>query len=117
MGVAALLMNIVFNNVNFKIMDNVILLQSMFSTIGQWEMKVATTNQQPDDVPNTPSGVEILEEAYGPLLSGSTIVVDLQRLLQLIPKRRRRIDSYRPLMKQLHDEYGVNLIIKSRKTK
>ena len=94
-------------------MDNIMLLQSMFSTIGQEE------NQPTIPTKNITkkSEIEILEENYGPLITGRTLTLRLQELLKLLPRKRPRIDSYRLLMKQLYDEHGVNLIIKSRKTK
>lgn len=94
-------------------MDNIILLQSMFSTIGQEE------NQPTIPTKNITkkSEIEILEENYGHLTTGRTLTVKLQELLRLLPRKRPRIDSYRSLVKQLYDENGVNLIIKSRKTK
>lgn len=94
-------------------MDNIMLLQSMFSTIGQEE------NQPTIPTKNITkkSEIEILEENYGHLTTGRTLTVKLQELLRLLPRKRPRIDSYRSLVKQLYDENGVNLIIKSRKTK
>lgn len=95
-------------------MDNIILLQSMFSTLGQEENFHVPT---PTKNITKKSEIEILEENYGHLTTGRTLTLRLQELLKLLPRKRPRIDSYRLLMKQLYDEHGVNLIIKSRKTK
>lgn len=97
-----------------KHMDNIILLQSMFSTIGQGEN--FQVPMPPKNITKK-SEIELLEDNYGPLTSGRTLTVRLQELLRLLPRKRPRIDSYRSLVKQLYNEHGVNLIIKSRKTK
>lgn len=92
-------------------MDNIILLQSMFSTIGQGECELPTKNI------TKKSEIEILEENYGPLISGRTLTVRLQELLRLLPRKRARVDSFRSLARRLQQDHDVNLIIKSRKTK
>ena len=68
--------------------------------------------QQPDD----PYADEIkkLEAEYGPFANGMSITVELKKLLEICPRRRRRKDAYRNLQKTL-DEMGVTLIIKSQK--
>ena len=86
----------------------------MFSTLGQEENFQVPT---PTKNITKKSEIEILEENYGPLITGRTLTLRLQELLKLLPRKRPRIDSYRLLTKQLYDENGVNLIIKSRKTK
>ena len=95
-------------------MDNIILLQSMFSTMGVEECYTPITNR---NITTKRSEIEIIEDTYGPLFNGMILTVKLQELLRLLPRKRPRIDSYRSLVKQLYDENGVNLIIKSRKTK
>lgn len=95
-------------------MDNIMLLQSMFSTMGQEESRIPMPTK---NITTKRSEIEIIEDIYGPLLFGRTLTMKLQELLRLLPRKRPRIDSYRSLVKQLYDENGVNLIIKSRKTK
>ena len=70
--------------------------------------------QQPDD----PYAGEIkrLGTEYGPLIEGQHLTVQLQDLLAIIPRARRRIDAYNGLVKELANR-GVTLTIKSRKTK
>lgn len=51
------------------------------------------------------------------LSSGTKIQMFLQEILNLIPRKRPRIDSYRMLIKFLKDEMNVDLILTSRKTK
>ena len=70
--------------------------------------------QQPDD----PYADEIkkLEAEYGPLIEGQHLTVQLQDLLLLLPRARRRIAAYNNLVKELAKR-GVTLTIKSRKTK
>ena len=78
-------------------------------------------NAAPDDMddgqqPVDPYADEIkrLEAEYGPLANGMSITVELKKLLEICPRRRRRKDAYRNLQKTL-DEMGVTLNIKSQK--
>ena len=75
----------------------------------------------PDDMdggqqPGDPYADEIkrLEAEYGPFANGMSITVELKKLLEICPRRRRRKDAYRNLQKTL-DEMGVTLNIKSQK--
>ena len=66
--------------------------------------------------PEDPYADEIkkLEDEYGPFASGMCITVELQKLLEICVRKRRRKDAYRGLQKELSN-MGVTLIIKSRK--
>lgn len=60
-----------------------------------------------------------LEDALNggrPLDNGRCIDITLQDLLQIIPRKRRRIDAYRGLVGRLN-KMGVTLTINSQKTK
>lgn len=60
-----------------------------------------------------------LEDALNegrPLDNGRCINITLQDLLQIIPKKRRRIDAYRGLVSRL-DKMGVTLTINSQKSR
>ena len=78
-------------------------------------------NAAPDDMDEgqqlgDPYADEIkrLEAEYGPFANGMSITVELKKLLEICPRRRRRKDAYRNLQKTL-DEMGVTLNIKSQK--
>ena len=60
--------------------------------------------------------IKRLGSEYGPLIEGQHFTVQLQDLLGLLPRARRRIDAYNGLVKELANR-GVTLTIKSRKTK
>ena len=60
--------------------------------------------------------IKRLEDEFGPLIEGRHLTVQLQDLLAIIPRARRRIDAYNGLVKELANR-GVTLTIKSRKTK
>jgi hypothetical protein len=68
--------------------------------------------------PENPYASEIkrLEDKYGPLMEGQHLTIQLQDLLVLLPRARKRIDAYNSLVKELANR-GVTLTIKSRKTK
>lgn len=51
------------------------------------------------------------------LTKGMTLQLSLSEILDIIPKARRRTDSYRQLVSFLHDEMGVNLVLTSNKRK
>ena len=60
--------------------------------------------------------IKALEDIYGDLRN-QTISVELQVLLALIPRDRKRIDAYRGLVSTLKKDLGCTLNITSRKTK
>ena len=64
----------------------------------------------------TNDDIEILTEKYGTLVSGMTIRIDLQEACTLLGRKRKRVDAFKSLQKLLKDDYGVELIITSRKT-
>ena len=62
--------------------------------------------------------IEALENYIGRKLeSGLCIKVDLSELLTVIPRNRKRTDAYKTLVKFLKDEFGIDLIINSKKQK
>lgn len=60
-----------------------------------------------------------LQEKYGRLssLTGLSIRLTLKEALEIMPRNRRRVDAYEGLKNYLKGEYGIELIIKSQKTK
>lgn len=62
-----------------------------------------------------PSDIQRLEKHYGELHAGKIIETTLQEILAVIPKKRARSDAYDSLVRQLERDYGVKLIITSRK--
>ena len=61
------------------------------------------------------SEIQRLERHYGELHEDKVIETTLQEILAVIPKKRARTDAYDSLVKELESEYGVKLIITSRK--
>ncbi len=114
------------------------LLQAMFSSIADtWrgptmdvraiiseaqdgKNSISSTPAARDDgQPEDPYADDIhrLEAALGhPLEKGACINFKLQDILHIIPKKRRRVDSYRGLVGKLN-KMGVKLTITSNKTK
>ena len=112
------------------------LLQAMFSSMAQtWHgqtmdvraaiheaQKEKSINSAPSVKGDDPYADDIhrLEDALNggrPFEKGSCIDITLQELLQIIPRKRRRIDAYRGLQRALSERRGVTLRIKSNKTK
>ena len=61
------------------------------------------------------SDIQRLEKRYGDLHEGKVIQTTLQEILTVVPRHRARTDAYDSLVKKLESEYGVKLIITSRK--
>ena len=85
---------------------------------GKSEMNAAPADMDDGQQPDNPFASEImrLEDKYGPLMEGQHLTIQLQDLLVLIPRARKRIDAYKGLIKELANR-GVTLTIKSRKTR
>ena len=60
--------------------------------------------------------VKALQDKYGDL-NGKEITVQLQQLLDVVPRERRRIEAFSGLRTYLKNAYGCVLNIYSRKTK
>ena len=111
------------------------LLQALFSTMQETEQQPMTNfrrmcleaeeniepNAAPVDMddgqqPENPFAGDIksLEDEYGPFANGMSITVELKKLLEICPRKRRRKDAYRGLQNALNN-IGVQLNIKSRK--
>ena len=85
----------------------------------------ATTELKETPQPETPQrsrtlatddDLVILKQEYGELTPGLTIRLELNNACELLGRTRRRVDAFKLLQKRLKDEYGVQLIIYSRKT-
>ncbi len=61
--------------------------------------------------------IETLQELFGEqFTAGLTIDWTLQQVLEILPRERKRVDSYDSLKKFLHSERGIELTIKSNKS-
>ena len=83
---------------------------------GKNELDTTPVEEGDHGQPEDPYADEIkkLEDEYGPFASGMCITVELQKLLEICVRKRRRKDAYRGLQKELSN-MGVTLNIKSRK--
>ncbi|MBD8038947.1 hypothetical protein H9625_00525 [Phocaeicola sp. Sa1CVN1] len=64
------------------------------------------------------SDVEALKKAYSTsFATGLSIETTLKEMLELCPRERKRTDAYQGLISYLKKNYGITLIIKSRKTR
>ena len=80
------------------------------------ELNAASADMDDGLQPENPYDGEIkrLEAKYGPFANGMSITVELKKLLEICPRKRRRKDAYRSLQNALN-KMGVQLNIKSRK--
>ena len=60
------------------------------------------------------SELEILAKEFGELSNGKQIEIELNRILLLLPRKRRKVDAYKGIRSVLK-RMGVELIIKSKK--
>lgn len=81
------------------------------STVPDTKTKDGMMNDKDKDL----SDIDRLEKRYGELSEGKVIKTTLQELLIAVPRHRARTDAYDSLVKKLQSEYGVKLIITSRK--
>lgn len=89
-------------------------------TVEKKETKVKTTKEKKTPVSNKNKEkyldeITKLTEEFGGLKSGVEIEVELQKLLKIIPKNRKRVSSYDGLVNYLKNKKGVTLTIKSKK--
>ena len=110
------------------------LLQAMFSSMAEtwhgskWVVRSPIKAQDEKSITSAPSvkaddpyadDIHRLEDALNegrPLDNGRCIEITLQDLLQIIPRKRRRIDAYRGLVSRLN-KMGVTLTINSQKSR
>ena len=100
------------------------LWNSLFG-VGRTDIKSAPMKEPvPDNPPETSNQilsldeeVNILAKHFGALVRGRTYEIELQTILQLIYRKRRKADAYYALAKKLKDDYGVELRITSRTSK
>ena len=94
------------------------LLQALFGERSTVTSESQVNDTAPKDGKNDEkslSDIERLEQYYGELHEGKVIQTTLQEILAVIPKKRARTDAYDSLVKNLERDYGVKLIITSRK--
>ena len=61
--------------------------------------------------------LNILAEKYGELVPGKEIMIELGEAAKMLGRTRVKLDAFSGLIKKLHNEYGVELKIYSRRTK
>lgn len=62
--------------------------------------------------------IALLQSKYGDAFkTGFCIILTLQEALSIMPRDRKRVDSYAGLISYLKREQGITLTIKSQKTK
>jgi exosome complex RNA-binding protein Rrp4 len=59
----------------------------------------------------------ILAANFGELEAGMVITIELNEAARLLGRKRIRLDAFSGLIKKLHNDYGVELKIYSRRTK
>ena len=101
------------------------LIKNLFSLFGGSHQEGRSDNALPNVIEEKESkviipekfkdDVERLESYCGvELKSGFCVEIELSELLEILPRERRRKDSYDKLVKFLEAEMNIKLIIKSR---
>lgn len=100
-----------------------ILGMEQFSVSNRLENAVPSVNVKKDSTEPIPEkykkDITALQEKYGSLssLTGLSISLTLKEALEIMPRNRRRADAYEGLKNYLKRAYGIELTIKSQKTK
>ncbi len=81
--------------------------------------KVSVSNRLENAIPEKyRKDVALLQSKYGDAFkTGFCIILTLQEALSIMPRDRKRVDSYAGLISYLKREQGITLTIKSQKTK
>lgn len=61
--------------------------------------------------------LNILAANFGELNAGKEIKIELNEAAKLLGRKRVRLDAFAGLIKKLREDYGVELLIYSRRTK
>lgn len=82
-------------------------------------VKKGSNKTSPKSIPEKyRKDVALLRSKYGDAFkTGFCIILTLQEALLLMPRDRKRVDSYAGLISYLKREQGITLTIKSQKTK
>lgn len=81
------------------------------------EAVVVVNDKQPKKKLYDDPDLNILVEKYGELEAGKEIMIELGEAAKMLGRKRVRLDAFSSLTKKLHNEYGVELKIYSRRTK
>ena len=83
------------------------------------ELKAAMgmSEKQPERKVYDDPDLKILADKYGELKSGMEITLELGEAARLLGRKRVRLDAFSGLIKKLHNDFGVELKIYSRRTK
>ena len=73
--------------------------------------------KQPERKTYDDPDLNILAEKYGELEVGKVITIELDEAARLLGRKRVRLDAFSGLIKKLHNDFGVELKIYSRRTK
>lgn len=63
------------------------------------------------------SELDILVSELGKMHAGDTKEISLARMLTILPRNRKKADAYKSVRAALLKQYGVNLVITSKRTK
>lgn len=69
----------------------------------------------PEMIDDEDPEIILLAKKYGPLKNGLKIELTLHEALELFPRKRRKSDSFRSLIKRVKKEFDTDLIISSKK--
>jgi hypothetical protein len=76
---------------------------------------IITPESVPKMIDDEDPEIVLLARKYGPLKNGLKIELTLQEALELFPRKRRKCDSFRSLIKRVKKEFDTDLIISSKK--
>lgn len=84
---------------------------------GKQAVEVNLKPVEPEKTRYDDPDLNILAARYGELQPGKEITIELGEAARMLGRKRVRLDAFSGLIKKLHNEYGVELKIYSRRTK
>lgn len=75
--------------------------------------------KSPDPIPEMKDDIDpeilLLARKYGPLTNGVKIELSLQDALQIFPRKRKRSDAYKGLIKKVKEKFNAELTIGTKR--
>lgn len=83
---------------------------SLTDVIDSLEEDVIDSQEEKDEV-------AIIKREFGELTEGRIIEIELAKACEILGKTRKRVDAFKGIISKLRKDYGVTLIIKSKKSR
>lgn len=93
------------------------ILTRLFGDELRAKSEAVVNDKQPEKKLYNDPDLNILAANFGELEAGKVITIELDEAARLLGRKRIRLDAFSGFIKKLHNDYGVELKIYSRRTK